>query len=49
MGSLLGFTMFTKKKKKTDSPILRVGNRHIHLNCRTHKAPRDLKFGTYVN
>ena len=22
---------------------------YINLNCRTHKAPRELKFGTYVN
>merc|ERR1712208_193906 len=45
--SVHAFTIF-RKEEKTDSPIFRVGNRHIHLNCRTHEAPRGLKFAMYA-
>ena len=46
-GSVLGFIMF--KKRKNGLKILKVGTTHINLNCRTHKAHRELKFGTYAN
>ena len=48
MGSVLDLTPF-RNKKKSGSHILKVGTTHININCRTHKAHRELKFGTYAN
>ena len=37
------------EKKEKMSHIFKVGTTHININCRTHKAHRELKFGTYAN
>ena len=45
-----------KKKEKEENGITMtnpswgcVNTIYINVNCRTHKAPRDLKFGMYAN